>query len=133
MMTERLLHRKPQLEDAHVIYGTYGLDPEVTRYPTWRPNQTSEETIASGMIEARVDKWQVNLGYVLAREHWGHGYMSEAVNVVTVWAVCDFENIASARVLEKVGMQREGILRRWMILPNRSELPRDCYCYSKVK
>ncbi len=47
-----------------------------------------------------------------------------------VWAFCDVENLASARVLEKVGMQREGVLRRWMIHPNVSDEPRDCYCYA---
>ena len=32
-----------------------------------------------------------------------------------VWAVCDIDNIASARVMEKVGMQREGILNNLLI------------------
>lgn len=70
--------------------------------------------------------------------------MTEAVRAVVdwaigqpemhrVWAVCDVDNKASARVLEKAGMEREGILRRWSIHPNISEFPRDCICYAKVK
>ena len=49
--------------------------------------------------------------------------MTEVVRAVTdwalaqpevhrVWAVCDVENLASARVMEKAGMAREGKLRR---------------------
>jgi len=40
---------------------------------------------------------------------------------------------ASARVLEKLGMSREGVLRRWIIHPNISAEPRDCYVYAKVR
>ena len=31
-----------------------------------------------------------------------------------VWAVCDVDNVASARLLESVGMQREGTRHRWI-------------------
>jgi RimJ/RimL family protein N-acetyltransferase len=43
------------------------------------------------------------------------------------------DNVASARLLESVGMQREGILRRWIFHPNISDSPRDCLCYAVVK
>ena len=97
-----------------------------------------------GMIELRIDKLSADLGYVIAREYWGNGYATEITktivdwamaqeNIYRIWATCDIENIASARVLEKAGMQREGILRRYMIHPNISDEPRDSYCYSKVK
>lgn len=67
-----------------------------------------------GMIEARMDGHRVELGYVLARAFWGNGYMPEAAEAIVtwalnqpeiyrVWAVCNTENTASARVLEKVG------------------------------
>ena len=50
-----------------------------------------------------------------------------------MWAVCDIDNLASARVMEKAGMQREGILKRWSVHPNISAEPRDSYCYAVVK
>jgi hypothetical protein len=53
--------------------------------------------------------------------------------IYRIWAVCDAGNIASARLLERVGMQAEGTLRRWLVHPNISESPRDCLCYSIVK
>ena len=96
-----------------------------------------------GMIELRIDESKADLGYVIAREYWGKGYASEATKAVVdwaisqdeiyrVWATCDVENIASARVLEKAGMQREGVLRRWLVHPNVNDEPRDSYCYARV-
>ncbi|MFN8411630.1 MAG: GNAT family N-acetyltransferase [Anaerolineales bacterium] len=97
-----------------------------------------------GMLELRIDTFRADLGYVLAREYWGNGYATEITKAVVdwamaqesifrVWATCDVENLASARVLEKAGMQREGILRRYIVHPTISNEPRDSYCYSKVK
>jgi ribosomal-protein-alanine N-acetyltransferase len=103
-----------------------------------------EDRQVIGMISARAggEKWE--LGYVLARVHWKRGYMTEAVkgiiawamrqkHIYRVWAVCDVDNLASARVMEKAGMQREGVLRRWSVHPNISAEPRDSYCYAVVK
>jgi RimJ/RimL family protein N-acetyltransferase len=97
-----------------------------------------------GMIGGRVEGHKVELGYVLAKAYWNQGYMTETVCAVVewalsdpeifrVWAVCDIENTASARVMEKAGMKREGVLRRWSIHPTRSSEPRDCYSYAITK
>lgn len=97
-----------------------------------------------GSIELRPDGHRANLGYVLGRPYWGHGLMTEAARAVVewglsrpgihrVWAVCDVDNAASERVLEKVGMLREGLLRRWMMHPTISDTPRDCWCYARVR
>ena len=97
-----------------------------------------------GMVEIRINNYKADLGYVLAKSVWGRGYMPEAVKalinwslkqaeIYRVWAVCDLENTASIRVMEKVGMKREGILKKWMVHPNISLQPRDCYCYAIVK
>jgi RimJ/RimL family protein N-acetyltransferase len=53
--------------------------------------------------------------------------------IYRVWAVCDVENGASARVMEKAGMKREGTLRRWSVHPNIGDQPRDSYCYAITK
>ena len=97
-----------------------------------------------GMIEMRIDGFRADFGYVIARQYWGNGYVPEVAKTVIewtlkqesifrVWVVCDLENPASARVMEKIGMQKEGILRRFVLHPNISSEPRDCYCYSIVK
>jgi len=97
-----------------------------------------------GMVEIRPAGHRVELGYVLARPYWGHGLMTEAARAVAdwtlaqpevhrLWAVCDVENLASARVLEKAGMTREGVLRGWIVHPNLGPTPRDCACFARVK
>ncbi len=58
------------------------------------------------------------IGYTLAREHWGQGYAIEAVNATLkhcfedlhmhrIRANCDTRNVASWRLLEKIGFRRE--------------------------
>jgi [ribosomal protein S5]-alanine N-acetyltransferase len=97
-----------------------------------------------GMIDLRRTGHRVNLGYVLAHSHWGNGCMTEVCAAVVEYlfssspltlrieAVCDVENVASARVMEKLGMKREGVLRAYMMHPNVSQMPRDVYMYSLV-
>jgi [ribosomal protein S5]-alanine N-acetyltransferase len=96
-----------------------------------------------GMIDVRVES-SAQVGYVIARPYWNRGYMTEALRAVVdwtlsrgdiyrVWAVCDVENVASARVMEKAGMLREGVLRSYLVFPNLGTRPRDCFCYARVK
>jgi RimJ/RimL family protein N-acetyltransferase len=86
---------------------------------------------------------RLDCGYVLARRWWGQGLMTEALSEVAAWAlrrpsifriaaVCDVDNIGSARVLEKSGFVREGVLQRWLVHPNISDEPRDCYSYARA-
>ena len=73
---------------------------------------------------------RAELGYTLSRDYWGQGLMTEAVNVaiafgfhvmqlLRIQAYCAVENISSARVLEKSGMQFEGILHNYVFTKNR--------------
>ena len=70
--------------------------------------------------------------------NWGDGFATESLNRMLTFAFtelnlhrveagCAIENIASARVLEKSGMEREGIKRK--ILPIRGEWT-DAYSYA---
>lgn len=83
-------------------------------------------------------------GYVLAKKFWGHGFAAEALqhlvawalaqpSIFRAWAFCDVENTASLRVMEKGGLTREGILRRWHTCPTLGPEPRDCVVCAKVK
>ena len=106
---------------------------------TWAILRTNGDLI--GAMALRHDGFKVDFGYVLARPCWGNGYAAEALRplvdwalaqptVFRAWAVCDAGNPASARVMEKVGMTKEGILRRWIVHPQVGDTPRDCLCYS---
>ncbi len=97
-----------------------------------------------GMIACRPDAHKIELGYVLGRGYWNRGYATEAAHAVVlclfsyshvyrVWATCDIDNLASVRVLEKIGMTREGTLRRWVVRPNISPEPRDAFLFAKVR
>jgi aminoglycoside 6'-N-acetyltransferase len=65
------------------------------------------------------DSRQAEIGFTLARKYQGYGYATEAVtrlldymfrdlDLHRVMATCDVENLASACLLERVGMRREG-------------------------
>lgn len=99
---------------------------------------------AVGMIAVRPRGHAAEIGYVLARRLWNTGLMTEAVaaiinwleqqpGIYRIWASHDIGNPASGRVMEKAGLFREGIFRRWVIHPNISAEPRDCCVYSKIR
>jgi RimJ/RimL family protein N-acetyltransferase len=63
-----------------------------------------------------------SLAYCFSDAVWGHGYATEAAGALLQWAFdtlalnrvqaeTDTRNVASARVLEKLGFVREGTLR----------------------
>lgn len=79
-----------------------------------------------------------DVGFVLNRSYWNQGYATEATHAVLdkalsglrlhrIVATCDTRNIASARVLEKVGMRREGHFRKDIF---QKGLWRDSYLYA---
>lgn len=68
------------------------------------------------------DERAAELGYCYQRDAWGRGVATEAAEAILAFgfdvlhlhrvsARCDPENAASARVLQKVGMTQEGLLR----------------------
>jgi RimJ/RimL family protein N-acetyltransferase len=92
----------------------------------------------------RPEPHRIDCGYVLARPYWGRGLMTEALAEVARWAmaepdiwrigaVCDTDNLASARVMDKAGLRREGVLRRWLVHPNLGPEPRDCFSYALTR
>lgn len=112
------------------------------RYTWMLEDQASGEAL--GAITAHPAGHRVGLGYVLKPGAWGKGFMTEAVSELTrwflvqpdvhrVWAICDNENLASARVLERAGFQCEGVLRRWTVHPNVGPEPRDVLCFSIIR
>jgi len=83
-----------------------------------------------GYVEWSMTHSRGEIGYVLDRKYWNQGYMSEAVNAIMefgfremllnrIEAKCEVHNIGSARVMEKVGMQLEGILRQQLFVKGR--------------
>lgn len=88
-----------------------------------------------------LEKKSAELGWVLDDRYWGKGLMPEAATIIRdylfslgfirIWAVHNIANPKSGRVMQKIGMQREGILRKFG-LNNKGELV-DMEMYSIVK
>jgi RimJ/RimL family protein N-acetyltransferase len=129
-------------------------DPEVTVFMTWDPYPSREALLAflrdtalphpwfravclpgdeaspvgSVSVSPTADACRAELGYVVARAHWGKGVATAAVRraVATVFgeveglerveALVDVRNVASQRVLEKAGFRREALLRSYCVV-----------------
>jgi ribosomal-protein-alanine N-acetyltransferase len=139
LQTERLILRPYRLADASAVHA-YGSDPEVCRYTEFGPN-TWDDTL--GFLQTASDTAQANIdlaitlrevgeviggigarpnpggrhemGWVLRRDMWGHGIVTEAARVLlahvsalpgatAVFARCRPQNVASMRIMEKIGM-----------------------------
>lgn len=172
LQTQRMILRAPREADAAHIFAAYTQDIEVARHMVWVPHKVIGETegfiarcvqgwasgasrpyvlafqdnehIPIGMAEARLLPHTVDVGYVLARAHWGAGLMPEALRAVSdaalarpgcfrVQATCDVDNHASARTLEKSGFVREGRLERHTIHPNIGAEPRPAFMYARCR
>jgi len=71
---------------------------------------------------------RAELAWMLSKALWGQGFTTEAAKAILDWgfqnlklnkiyARCDFRNVRSVRVMEKLGMKREGLLRcnsKWL-------------------
>ena len=97
-----------------------------------------------GVIAVRPRGHKADFGYALVREYWGRGIATEAARAVVdevfrlpgvmrVWATCSLENAGSRRVLEKAGLEQEGVLRAWCVRPQKGGAIEDAYSYSMVR
>jgi [ribosomal protein S5]-alanine N-acetyltransferase len=86
-------------------------------------NKIDNKLIGSCRIKiANAGYKEGELGYILNRQYWNQGYMSEAAGKVMafgfeqlglhrIYAACNHDNTGSYRVMEKNGMRREGLFR----------------------
>lgn len=75
-----------------------------------------------GVRMAHAEAHQADIGYELDPDHWQHGYATEAARAMVdfgfdvlkvhrIWSWCVADNVGSANVLRKLGLQQEGRLR----------------------
>ena len=110
--TKRLILRKPRMDDVPAVFLGWVQDPEVTRFPTWRPHENigqTESMLAKaitewdgdarfhfmitlkngdliGRIQLHIEGHRVELGYVINKSFQGRGYMTETVRAIIDWA-----------------------------------------------
>jgi len=156
LATARLRMRPLRPGDAQQLFAIYS-DAEFMRYWSSEPWQSIDRATqliendmaelargehlrlgvflsASGNLAGTCSLFHFNeqsrraeIGYGIARPHWRHGYMVEAVSALIDFAFSDLglhrleadidpHNLASARSLGKLGFTREGLLReRWIV------------------
>lgn len=156
LQTQRLLLRPFTRDDADALFPIFS-NAEVARYlsrPPWTDREQARERIEQdieGMarrehlrlaIESRTSgallgecclfqfhptSRRAELGYTLARDAWGRGYMGEALASVVGYAFHELDlnrleadidprNTASERSLLRLGFVKEGHLReRWIV------------------
>ncbi|WP_433089014.1 GNAT family N-acetyltransferase [Dactylosporangium sp. CA-052675] len=94
-----------------------------------------------GLTGWNADYRRASLGYCFDDAAWGHGYATEAAHALLRWAfdtlelnrvqaATDTRNVASARVLEKLGFVREGTLREDCIVNGEVS---DSWVYGLIK
>jgi RimJ/RimL family protein N-acetyltransferase len=82
-----------------------------------------------------------DFGYTFNRRYWNNGYATEGtrallnlafsrLNLHRVWAACDVRNYASFRVMEKLGMRREGSFKQDVMQKGQW---RDSYLYAVLE
>lgn len=136
-LVEHLQVRAISRNTLHIPYPYTEADAEewIERRRAHRADQPREVTFAirtpQGMLIGVVgagdfeigSSHRANVGYWLAKPYWGQGIMTEALTryaryafdqmgIVRLTAEVFERNKASARVLEKVGFQKEGRLRK---------------------
>lgn len=170
--TDRLILRRPQVEDATAIFERYASDTEVTQYVGWPRHRDIEETrtflefsnaewgrwpAGPYLIFSKTDhlllgstglgfetSHRASTGYVLAKDAWGHGYATEALQamvklagqsgIVRLYALCHPDHRASGRVLEKCGFDLEATLRCHTEFFNLTPgSPVDTLCYVLIQ
>jgi ribosomal-protein-alanine N-acetyltransferase len=143
LQSDRLILRPFTMEDVNDVY-LYSSDDIVTKYLTWPTHDSIEQTRRSvelffmgkkgayaielksehkciGCIDLRIcaEHEKAEFGYVLNRQYWNLGYMSEALNLILDFSFAKLKlnrveathyvgNEGSGRVMEKCGMKYEG-------------------------
>ena len=108
--TERLVLRRPRLDDAEAVFARYASDPDVSRYMAWRLHESPRTTrmflefsdaewarwpAGPYLVESRADgrllggcgfafeaPYRAAIGYVFAKDAWGQGYATETVHAM---------------------------------------------------
>jgi ribosomal-protein-alanine N-acetyltransferase len=107
-----------------------GIERWIERWESWGMSMCSLQRREDGRVLGRAgfahwdpETWEfggdeIELGWLLAREHWGYGYATEAALALRDWAAAErgltrltshirHENDRSARVAERIGERYE--------------------------
>lgn len=93
------------------------------------------------VVRSNEEKYRAELGWVIGDKFWGRGIMPEAGREVLKYlfsegykrieAIHDVANPKSGRVMDKIGMKHEGLLKKYEV--NRDGVLVDCEMYAITK
>lgn len=109
-----------KIEDTEASIATYFIKDPLGKYGI----ELKETGKMIGTIDLRVDETNrsAEIGYTLNKAYWGQGIVAEAgrelirlgfekLNLVRIFAKFDIDNPNSGKVMDKLGMKDEGILK----------------------
>ncbi len=128
------------IDETHAFLATFIATCRQEQSYPWVITLAQDGTLI-GAMHLRLHPPRAELGFNIARSYWNRGLGTEAAEAVLafgialpgierVQAVCHVANQASARVLEKAGMECEGTLRRYMVFPNLGPHAQDVHLYA---
>lgn len=112
------------LEDTQFSIANYFMSEPLGKYGV----ELKEERKLVGTIDLRIKPAQrsAEIGYVLSHDYQGQGYATEAAQAILklafevlelekVSATCNSENVESEALMLRLGMKKEGELRRYQV------------------
>lgn len=108
----------------------------------WCVEIDGEPVGSAGIYNLDKENEIVEVGYSIGSRWWNRGYMTEVLGALIDFAFekmaanrlvasCHTENVGSARIMEKNGMKKEGLMRQAQKNPDGSYS--DLYLYSILK
>jgi len=135
--------RYQSLDEAREDLGGYIARYEQGHFRAWGIEHRADKKLIGitnfGFL-SKEDR-RAEMGYTIARKYWGQGFATEAaqalirygfekLDLARIEAVVLPENKASSKVMLKVGMQYEGLLRSYQVWKGK---PSDLEIYAIVK
>jgi len=99
---------------------------------------------AYGLLILIIENDRADIHFGLSHKMWKKSYMTEAAlkimnwiknetSIQEVFTVCDLENTASIKLLEKIGLKKIKMLENYIKLPSKGETMRDVWLYSWLR
>lgn len=135
--------RYQSVADAQVDLNDYVLEYDRDGFGVWGIEHSVDRRLI-GIINFSLPHrlhLRSELGYTIARPYWGQGLATEAVKAVVsfgfeqmqlnrIEALVQPGNLASVRVLEKAGLQYEGLLHHYQVWQGQ---PTDLWMYGAAR
>lgn len=142
-VTKYLTWKSHKSLDDTVSYLQNFVIPDYQNEKTYRwaivLKETNEVIGCIDVVRYDETKQRAELGWVLDDSHWGKGIMPEAGKIVLdylvkegfkrIQAFHDIENPKSGRVMEKIGMQYEGTLKKYAHSNDKQLIDVKLYAY----